>query len=278
MRLRGSEYVRPAVTPLLVGRLHAAAMASVAASAKRKLHPAAKEAGQGADGAGAGDGGPPDAAVPGRPFRSSIGSDVLDRIQPGTMRTVYRGVPFFKSPFDIALYLQLLSRLAPRTVIEIGTKYGGSARWFADMLTAQEVPNARVVSVDIEPAAGFADPRITFLQGDAKSLGAVLTPALLQRCPRPWLVIEDSSHHYAETAATLAFFHTHLQSGDYIVVEDGVVAQLTGRQYRQYLDGPNRGVADFLARHGACYAIDTDLCDRFGYNATYNPNGWLRRL
>ena len=25
------------------------------------------------------------------------------------------------------------------------------------------------------------------------------------------------------------------------------------------------------------YAIDTALCDQFGHNVTYNPNGWLRR-
>jgi len=217
-------------------------------------------------------------AVIGRPFRSSIGTDVLDRIQEGTLQTVYRTVPFFKSPFDIALYLQLLSRLAPQTVIEIGAKYGGSALWFADMLSAQGLRNARVVSVDIQPLANFSDPRISFLQGDAKRLDAVLGPGLLRECPRPWLVVEDSSHHYAETAATLAFFHAHLQSGDYIVVEDGIVSQLSGAHYRQYQDGPNRGVSDFLARHGEQYAIDTALCDQYGHNATYNPNGWLRRL
>ena len=46
----------------------------------------------------------------GRAFASAISADVLDRIQTGTMRTGYRNVPFFKSPFDISLYLQLLSR------------------------------------------------------------------------------------------------------------------------------------------------------------------------
>ena len=224
-----------------------------------------------------GDDAPVD-AVQGRAFASTLGAAVLDRVQVGTMRTVYRGVPFYKSPFDIGLYLQLLSRLAPRTVIEVGTKHGGSALWFADMLTAQGVPGARVVSVDIEPLAAFTDPRITFLRGDAKALGAVLDDALLAQCPHPWLVVEDSSHFLAEALATLDFFHAHLHAGDYIVVEDGVVSQLSGAHYRQYDHGPNRAVAAFLARHPDAYAIDTDLCDRYGHNATYNPNGWLRRV
>lgn len=217
-------------------------------------------------------------ATQGRAFASSLPPAVLDRIQAGTMRTRYRDVPFYKSPFDIALYLQLLPRLAPRTVFEVGTKFGGSALWFADMLAAQGVEGARVVSVDIDPQARFSDPRITFLRGDAGNLGEVLTDRLLQDCAHPFLVVEDSSHHYDHSLATLAFFDRWLAPGDYIVVEDGVVAQLSGGHYRQYQDGPNRAVAEFLRRRGDAYAVDADLCDRYGHNATYNPNGWLRRL
>lgn len=213
----------------------------------------------------------------GRPFESSVPGPVLDRIQAGTMRSRYRGVPFLKSPFDIALYLQLLPALAPRTVIEVGTKFGGSALWFADMLSAQGVQGARVVSVDIEPLARFDDPRITFLQGDAAALGEVLTPSLMRGLEHPFLVVEDSSHLYRHSIAVLEFFDAWLEPGDYIVVEDGVVAQLGGAQYARYEDGPNRAVAEFLAGRGTAYEIDADLCDRYGHNATYNPNGWLRR-
>jgi cephalosporin hydroxylase len=216
--------------------------------------------------------------VQGRSFRCALGSEALDAVQQGTMRTLYRGVPCFKSPFDLALYLQLLSQLAPRTVIEIGTKHGGSALWFADMLSAQGLADARVVSVDIAPAAQFSDPRVRFLTGKAQALGDCLPQSLLASCPRPWLVVEDSSHMYADSFAVLDFFHEKLQPGDYIVVEDGIVAQLSGAHYEQYQDGPNRAVADFLRLHPGAYAIDESLCDRYGYNATYNPNGWLRRL
>jgi cephalosporin hydroxylase len=214
----------------------------------------------------------------GRGFDSEIPGALLDRVQRGTMQTTYRGVPFWKSPFDITLYLQLLGRLSPATVVEIGTKFGGSALWFADMMTAHGVATPRVISVDIEPLAEIDDPRITFLQGDANLLSEVLTEDLLARREGPLLVVEDSSHMYAESTAVLQFFHPVLRGGDYIVVEDGIVAHLSGQHYRRYENGPNRAVADFLALHAGEYEIDTDLCDRFGYNATYNPNGWLRRL
>lgn len=278
VRLRGKDYTRPTGTPLLVGRPQPSVLASLRISVEHQLQLDTKEVNMGIGENMQNDIAMPVDSVMGRPFCSSISAEVLERIQVGTMRTKYRNVPFFKSPFDISIYLNLLSRLAPRTVIEVGTKYGGSALWFADMMSAQGLEGARVVSVDIEPLANFTDPRIIFLKGDAKQLDIVLPPELLQCCPHPWLVIEDSSHYYAETIATLGFFHDHLQSGDYIVVEDGVVAQLPHERYRKYDNGPNRGVADFLSDHGDFYAIDTELCDLFGHNATYNPNGWLRRL
>jgi cephalosporin hydroxylase len=72
-----------------------------------------------------------------RSFASAIPSEVWDSVQHGTMRTLYRGVPFYKSPFDIALYLQLIGRVRPSTIIEVGTKYGGSALWFAGLRTCR---------------------------------------------------------------------------------------------------------------------------------------------
>ncbi len=163
-------------------------------------------------------------------------------------------------------------------MIEIGTKYGGSALWFADMMTAMG-GESRVISIDIEPISKLVDdPRINLVHGDALQLDEALPPDLLSGCRRPWLVVEDSSHMYGAVAAVLQFFHPLLEAGDHIVVEDGVVGQLTGDHYRQYEDGPNRAVADFLSSYGDHYEIAVDLCDRFGHNVTYNPNGWLRRV
>jgi cephalosporin hydroxylase len=193
------------------------------------------------------------------------------------MRSLYRGVRFLKSPLDIGLYLQLLSKLRPRTIIEIGCRFGGSALWFADMMAAHGV-TPQVITVDIDPQVPYEDPRIRVLVGDAGDLGACLPADLLASLPRPWLVVEDSSHFYRHSLAVLEFFHPLLQSGDYIIVEDGVVANLPGEHYVQYENGPNRAVADFLARERAQYQLDMELCDFYGRNATYNPNGWLRRL
>ncbi len=211
-----------------------------------------------------------------RPFKSALSAPTLDAIQHGALRTVYRGVPCLKDPFDIGLYLQLFSRLRPRSVIEIGTKFGGSALFFADMLTIHGA-NGRVISVDIESKAEFSDPRITFITGDALDLGRSLPVSLLLSLQRPFLVVEDSSHLVETSTAVLEFFDKWLDPGDYIVVEDGILSQFSCNQSERYQDGPNRAVAAFLARHPGRYEIDKELCDHYGYNATFNPNAWLRR-
>ena len=213
-----------------------------------------------------------------RSFESALPQDLLDSVQDGVFRTFYRGRFFLKNPFDIGIYLQLLSKLQPRTVIEIGCKHGGSALWFADMMAAHGVADPRVIAVDIAPALKFTDPRITVLTGDAKKLDEVLSPELLKNCARPWLVVEDSSHHYPECIAVLEFFEDRLQPGDYIVVEDGIVSHFQNGRYASFEDGPNRAVHDFLSRRSGKYEIDLELCDHYGRNVTYNPNGWLRRL
>ncbi|MGZ4383293.1 MAG: class I SAM-dependent methyltransferase [Gaiellaceae bacterium] len=213
--------------------------------------------------------------LPGRPFASGLPTDVLEGIQLGTLAGRYRGVSFLKSPFDVSLYLQLIGRLAPRTIVEIGSREGGSALWFADLLAAHGI-GGRVVSVDRDPPT-LSDPRITFLRGDAENLGAVLTDDLLESLDHPLLVTEDSAHRFETTSAVLEFFHSCLLAGDYVVVEDGILADLPDARYREYENGPNRAVAAFLERHPESYAIDTDLCDRYGYNATWSPNAWLRR-
>jgi cephalosporin hydroxylase len=267
--IRGKPFVAPTIEPLLIGRAHPASRPSL----RQSLGAMLGEAGPRHD--------PPampvfTASGP-RDFATVMPGDLLENIQGGVLQSVYRGVKFLKSPLDIALYLQLLSKLRPRTIIEIGCRFGGSALWFADMMAAHGVM-PRVITVDIDPQQPYEDPRIHVVTGDAADLGSCLPPERLATAPRPWLVVEDSSHLYRDSLAVLEFFHPLLQSGDYIVVEDGVVAQFPSDHYAQYENGPNRAVADFLGQHGSHYRIDTELCDLYGRNATYNPNGWLERL
>lgn len=217
------------------------------------------------------------AAPAGRDARTALPPALLASVQRGVMASRYRGREFLKSPFDVVLYLLLIERLRPRTVIEIGTKEGGSALWFADTLASHGI-EAEVITIDTVPPAAIDDERVLALTGDALRLGDVLTEETLSRIARPLLVVEDSAHTFEACSAVLEFFDPQLEPGDYIVIEDGNVAFMPDPAYQAYGDGPNRAVSAFLESHAAAYAVDEGLCDHFGYNVTWAPNAWLRRL
>ena len=102
--------------------------------------------------------------ISGRSFSPNLPAEVLSGIQSGTLRYRYRDRALLKSPLDLSLYLLLLGKLRPRTVIEIGTFEGGSALWFADMLTTLAI-DGRVVTLDRQAPRPVEDHRITEITG-----------------------------------------------------------------------------------------------------------------
>ena len=197
------------------------------------------------------------------------------KIQQGALAYRYRGLIMQKDPFDLALYSMLLDQTRPRTLIEIGSFQGGSAIWFADQASLLGL-GLEVLSIDLEVPATAAGPYVKFLRGDARELGKVLTPALMNEVARPLMVVEDSSHLAGTSAAVLEFFDPWLHSGEYIVIEDGILSDM--RVGDLYDGGPLQAIESFLVKNAGRYEVDRGLCDYFGTNVTWNVNGYLRRL
>ena len=191
-------------------------------------------------------------------------------IQRGALSYTYRGIPTLKDPFDWALYPMLIWDLKPKTIVEIGSHEGGSALWLADLLYSFEIADGVVFSVDLKkPTEVVEGKNLFFIEGNARSLADSLSPHLLAR---PLLVIEDSDHSTETTAAVLDFFAPWMQKGEYIIIEDGIAPELYPGQYG---GGPGAAIDDFLARD-LRFEVDRRYCDFFGFNATWNWNGYLR--
>ena len=211
----------------------------------------------------------------GRDFAVAIPPATLQGIQAGALRTRYKGRLFCKNPFDIANYMRVLEALRPRTIIEIGTAEGGSALWFRDQGAALGI-DTQIYSFDIDPPTNLKEHSIFIGQVDACQIERSLPASTFESLPHPWLIIEDSAHTYECTLSVLLYFNRLVSPGDYIVIEDGVVADLPGADYVKFDDGPNRAVAEFLNLEPCKYEIDTETCDFFGHNVTYCPNAWLK--
>lgn len=209
-----------------------------------------------------------------RNWRTSLPRPLLMSIQQAHLHYHYRGVSLIKNPFDLALYSQLLWEVKPRTIVEIGSKHGGSALWMGDLLNNYGV-DGHIYSLDLVKVEAVSHPRVTYLEGDGRALGGILSPAMLEKLPRPWLVIEDADHEYETSIHVLDFFHPWLHRGEYIVVEDGILSDFL--EDPECNSGPHRALKEFLKRLPGQYEIDARYCDYFGHNVTWCTNGFLRK-
>lgn len=210
------------------------------------------------------------------PRRTVVPPKLLRKIQEGTMAYRYRGIPCIKNPFDLAIYLSLLNTLKPKTIIEIGSASGGSAKFFADQTGLLGI-GTKVWSLDIYPVLGLDEKNLTFLEGDIHRLEDSPLPGILAGAVGPILVIEDGPHTFEGSSAALEFFGQHLRIGDMIVIEDGNLRDL-GDKYLRWDDGPNRAVKKFMSTRTNEFTIRVDLCDSFGKNVTWNTDGYLQKI
>lgn len=210
-----------------------------------------------------------------RPWGTTLPRETLHAIQNASHTYSYRGIPMIKNPFDFQIYPLLVWKVKPRTIVEVGSKDGASALWLADMLGNFGI-DGRVHSVDIVRVERVSHPRVTFLEGNGRALHETFTREFLESLPRPLLVIEDADHSFETSKHVLDFFHPILDKDEFIVVEDGIISDLSNDS--SFNSGPHGALKAFLAAHPGEYHIDEEYCDYFGYNVTWNTNGYLKKL
>jgi len=185
-------------------------------------------------------------------------------------QTFYFGIPTLKNPLDFWVYQELLWKVRPDVVVEIGNAFGGSTLALAHLL--DHIGTGRVIAVDIQhdtfyPAVG-THPRIELI-----TLDATLALPEVRRRIRPGervMVIEDSDHTYDNTLAVLRAYGPLVTSGSYLIVEDSHCHH--GLDYGP-VPGAYEAIADFLRE---CPEFQSDReCEHFFI--TFNPTGYLKK-
>jgi len=173
----------------------------------------------------------------------------------------WKGARVVKDPFGMSALPMLIWELRPLTIIEIGALDGGSALWLADLLEVMEI-DGHVYSYDIDiQRIDVHHPRVTFAHIDARDVSS-FPRELFANLPHPWLVIEDAHQNVYKL---LRFFDSYMHSGDYFLIEDTI-------DWRKH-----RKMQRFVSDASGVYEVDTRYTDLFGYNVTWNINGYLRR-
>jgi len=187
-------------------------------------------------------------------------------------RLSYRGVRTLKNPLDMWNYQEIIAERGIEWIVETGTRHGGSALFFADLLAARGA-SGLVISVDIDHASLQAPrhERLRLLKGDSAAPEVVnAVKALLPADRPPMFVILDSDHRKAHVLRELAAYVPLMQSGDYLVVEDSCV---NGHPVRpDFGPGPMEAIQDFLSAHPGVLEPDTAREDKFG--CTFAPRGY----
>ncbi|HMO78950.1 MAG TPA: CmcI family methyltransferase [Candidatus Paceibacterota bacterium] len=189
----------------------------------------------------------------------------------GHHKITYRNIKAIRCPFDYVLYQMIICEIKPDLIIEIGTNIGGGALYLADIL--ETIGNGILHTIDIKDQSNFIlkqHKRIkTFYDGWQKYDLKQTTGF------KKILVIEDGSHTYEETLGALEKFSEVVSLNSYFIVEDGIINELG--LSKKYNGGPIRAIKEFTAKNTK-YIVDRKWCDFFGKNATFNVDGYLKRI
>jgi cephalosporin hydroxylase len=74
---------------------------------------------------------------------------------------------------------------------------------------------------------------------------------------------------------TMDKFKDLVSVNSYFIIEDGILNNI-GLE-KDYDGGPLRAIKEFLPNNPN-FQIDRKWCDFFGKNATFNPNGYIKKI
>jgi len=191
--------------------------------------------------------------------------------------TTWMGVKTLKSPSDMWNYQEILSSLTPAVVIEFGTRYGGSALFFAAVM--RQIGNRfKVLSVDIDPSNISEQTRrdhdvelLTLSSVDPRVAERIAS--LRREYSGPAFVILDSDHTETHVLAEMKLIRPLLVRGDYMVVED---SNTNGHPvYPSHGPGPFEAMEKYFQEYPDDYENDNIREAKFGF--TFATRGFLIR-
>jgi len=120
-----------------------------------------------------------------------------------------------KHQTDMVIYMNMISDIRPKVIIEIGTAYGTSAMLLKGYCKMFSI-DTKIITLDINEH-GADEPGIMYVKGDVNQIDALLPISMLIKLPHPWIVIEDC---HTNIEGIIKHITRASMAGDYLVLED----------------------------------------------------------
>lgn len=166
---------------------------------------------------------------------------ISDGPNKGIHQPRWRGIRVSKFPSDLILYSEIIWERRPDYIIEAGTRFGGSAAFFADTLAV--TGGRKVITIDINPKLNqlTAHPRIEFIVGSSTDKRTFDIVSKLVDGGKVMISL-DSDHRDRHVLNELNLWAPLVSVGQYLVVEDAW-------DYNPEPKGPYIAMEKFLAKN-----------------------------
>ncbi|MDE3197526.1 MAG: class I SAM-dependent methyltransferase [Acidobacteriota bacterium] len=202
----------------------------------------------------------------------------------------WAGQPLLQLPEDVVRLQEVLFEIQPEVIVETGVCGGGSLLLHATICEA--IGKGRVIGIDVQiPESTRAavsnhrlGHRIAMIEADSAAPSTIAQVRDLVGSASPILVILDSDHSRAHVAHELEAYAPLVTTGSCMVVEDGVMRDLTdvpGGHVEWAHDNPATAAREFLAAHPEFEMREPSWKhnrSELRRNITYWPDAWLWRI
>ncbi len=192
------------------------------------------------------------------------------------------GIPIIQLPSDIIIMQELIFKVKPDIIIEIGIAHGGALIFYSSLL--ELLGKGKAIGVDIEikshnRKAIESHPmskRIKLIEGDSVKQETIEKIENEIDPQSTVLIALDSNHTKDHVIKELRAYSKFVTSGSYLVVFDTIMPELIGldgSQENWNEDNPLEAIKEFL-KINKDFEIDDSYNKLFVSNC---PNGFLKK-
>ena len=148
------------------------------------------------------------------------------------------GVPIWQLPDDLVRLQQIIVEVQPRWIVETGTKFGGSAIFFASLLKLIGQQDGGVITIDLTESPQAAATFKQHLHADLVRkaiIGNAASEEVVNQVVHAMdgnngatLVFLDDNHNAEHVHAEMALYAPLVTPGSYLIVADTVFEDLAG--------------------------------------------------